>query len=307
MKRRDFIKTLGAAGVASTIGVGTARSTGAPSAPEFHSGSGASGLISPFSLVFSPSGDLFVSDPPAYQIVKLDSELKPVSSFGKPGAHIGRLNFPKGITCDEHGLLYVVDSNNSRIQVFDQDGQVKRSVGSIGSIGGSFSTPQGIYVDEHKRMLVADTRNHRVQIYSNFELMSVIGDLGDSNDQFRLPTACSWTPDNEIVVLDSKHGMVKFFGADSAFRRSYGSEGSAPGQFNLPQGMLVSGDGHIWVADTGNHRIQQFDIQGKLLNLFGKEGSGDGEFRRPTDLALKQGFIYVADSGNNRVARLKAH
>lgn len=305
MKRREFIKTLGVAGVASTIAVGATKLTGASSNPGAPLSSDSNNLKAPFSLAFDPSGNLFVSDPPAYRIVRLDSGLTPSDSFGKPGAHIGRLNFPKGIACDETGLLYVVDSNNGRIQVFEAGGQVKRSVGSIGSIGGSFSTPQGIYVDEKKRMLVADTRNHRIQVYLNFELLSVIGDLGDSNDQFRLPTACSYTPDDEIAVLDSKHGIVKFFGPDTVFKRSFGSEGSAPGQLNLPQGMYVTKDGAVWIADTGNHRLQNFSLDGKLLNVIGKEGSGEAEFRRPTGVVVRDGFLYIADSGNSRVSRIK--
>lgn len=305
MKRRDFIKIVGVAGAASAIAVGTAIHTGAQQHPEPVSGNLPNSLTSPFDLVFGPSGRLFVTDPPNYCVFELDSNLSPVKSFGKPGAHIGRLNFPKGIACDEDGLLYVVDTNNSRVQLFDNNGQVKSSIGSIGSIGGAFSSPQGVYTDSRKRMLVADTRNHRIQIYKNFELMAVIGDLGDGSDQFRLPTACAYTPENEIVVLDSKHGMVKFFGEDLTFRRSFGSEGSAPGQLNLPQGMSVSVNGDVWIADTGNHRIQQFSNQGKLMNVIGREGSGAGDLKRPTGLALREGFIYVADSGNKRINRIK--
>ena len=252
MRRRDFIKTLGVAGVASTFAVGAGSLTNASLEGNARTVIDAHGLNSPFDLTFDPSGNLFVSDPPSYQIKRLNSELVPVGFFGKPGSQIGRLNYPKGLACDADGLIYVVDSNNCRIQIFDIEGQVKRSVGSIGSIGGSFSTPQGVFVDDQRRMLVADTRNHRVQVFKDFELISVLGELGDARDQFRLPTSCAYTPDNDIIVLDSKHGMIKIFAADFAFKKSFGAEGSSPGQFNLPQGMSLSREGTIWIADTGN-------------------------------------------------------
>ena len=113
-------------------------------------------------------------------------------------------------------------------------------------------------VDKAGRLLVADTRNHRIQIFQRENLVGVIGELGDDDDQFRLPTAVVTRDSGEIVVLDSKHGLVKIFGDDLKFKHRFGGVGSNPGLFNMPQAMALDESGHIWVADTGNHRIQEF-------------------------------------------------
>lgn len=53
------------------------------------------------------------------------------------------------------------------------------------------------------------------------------------------------------------------------------------------------------VADFYNHRIifQQDD----KVTIIGKEGHNDGELYYPTDVAIKNDLIYVADAYNNRV------
>jgi len=306
------MKTVGAAGMFSLLGAISFNSNcgGAEDAPGVASRGGVSprpvGFQGPFDLSFDASGNLFVSDPPGYRVVQVASSGEVAGSFGKPGSVVGRLNFPKGMAVGPDGLIYVVDSNNCRIQVFDRDGSVKHVTGSIGSIAGTFSTPQGVFVDGNKRLYVADTRNHRIQIFENDNVVGVIGDLGDANDQFRLPTACCVRPDGEILVLDSKHGLVKIFGPDFKFKASFGGVGSAAGQLNMPQGMDLDSAGNLWVADTGNHRIQQFSADGKHTTSLGKHGTGPGEFRSPTGIACRSNKIYVADNGNARIQILAA-
>lgn len=307
MKRRDFIRSIGAAGIislAATVpvhGYGTGRSAEPRSGPLGKDSASEVGLKGPFDVAFDPTGNMVVTDPPSYRVVKLDASYQPQSSFGTPGAEAGKLNFPKGVAVDSQGLTYVVDSNNCRVQAFDASGNVKQVLGTVGQIGGAFATPQGIFIDGKGRILVADTRNHRVQIFEGNSVVAIIGELGDENDQFRLPTACAATSQGEILVLDSKHGLVKVFGEDLSYRRAFGGVGKEPGQLNLPQGMTLDGSEHVWVADTGNHRIQEFDLGGKLVSVVGKEGSGPDAFSQPTGIACRDGKVYVADNGNKRI------
>ncbi len=306
MERRDFLKSLGLAGTLSLAGLyahqtGWARhDTTRSDPPQQNAQERATGLLRPFDIAVDGRGRLFVTDSARYRVTIFDPSTGAVSSFGSPGASVGWLNYPRGIAVDHDELIYVVDSNNCRIQVFDEKGTVKRVVGSIGSSGGCLSTPQGIHLAAGGRLFVADTRNHRVQVFDTFGLAAVVGELGDANDQFRLPTACR-TRGDELFVLDSKHGMVKVFGPEFEYRRGFGSPGIGPGQLNMPQGMDVHPDGSIWVADTGNNRIQAFSPAGKLLTVLGKLGSEPGEFRAPTGLAWRNDSLFIVDSGNGRI------
>ena len=74
MERREFIKSVGIAGIFSLLGTAPSRglsnlSTGPEkSRPELLSG--------PFAVVFDPSGNLLVTDPSQYRVVCLDSNDK---------------------------------------------------------------------------------------------------------------------------------------------------------------------------------------------------------------------------------------
>jgi hypothetical protein len=57
-------------------------------------------------------------------------------------------------------------------------------------------------------------------------------------------------------------------------------------------------------AITGyNHFLLKFDRYGDFLGEFGTEGSGEKQFRNPRGLAYKDGILYIADSGNDRIVR----
>ncbi len=141
MKRREFIKSVGMAGILSLLG--TVPSRGFSNRSTGPEKSGPERLSGPFAAVFDPSGNVLVTDPSHYRVVCLDSNEKPLFSFGKPGSEPGTLNYPLGLAVDSDGIIYVSDSNNCRIQGFDSDGAVKRIIGSIGSTAGSFANPQG--------------------------------------------------------------------------------------------------------------------------------------------------------------------
>jgi tripartite motif-containing protein 71 len=306
MKRRDFIKSIGAAGAISVLSHGTSNAfsqKNRTSSPPYYETQDRV-PHSPFCIIFNSTGDLVVTDPSLYRIFLLNDDLKVISSYGKPGSAPGAFNFPKGVAVDSKGFVYVVDSNNCRVQIFDSAGSLYKVVGSIGSIAGMFATPQGICLDSKDRMFIADTRNHRIQVFESFKLISVIGDLGDGDSQFRLPTACQVTPGGEIMVLDSKHGLVKVFDKDGNFKRSFAGEGNEIGRLNSPQGMILEPDGSLLVADTGNHRIQKFDSIGKPVDFPTVGSNGEPLFKTPTSLAVRNKNLYVADSGKGAVIKI---
>ena len=166
MDRRDFIKSVGAASMFSLLGSVVVQASTQSPEPR-HS----STLKGPFDIACDATGNLLVTDPAQYRVLRLDSRLNPVSSFGGPGSQKGRLNFPMGLAVDPKGLVYVVDANNCRVQVFDDRGAVSRVLGSVGCIAGCFATPQGLCLDKDGKILVADTRNHRVQIFRDGKLI----------------------------------------------------------------------------------------------------------------------------------------
>ncbi len=84
-----------------------------------------------------------------------------------------------------------------------------------------------------------------------------------------------------------------------------------------PTGMAVAPDGSLLFSEPAANRVRRLDFKtGRLTTLAGtgEEGfSGDGgpataaTLKDPSDLAVdREGNLYIADSGNNRVRRVAA-
>jgi sugar lactone lactonase YvrE len=118
-----------------------------------------------------------------------------------------------------------------------------------------------------------------------------------------------------ILGVSAAHGAV----TTAIFTIAGGDGHGFTGDGNLatgasldgPAGVVAAIDGAVVVADTINQRIRRIDPFGRIRTIAGngKRGfSGDGgaatgaSLQDPTALALgKDGSLFVADSGNNRI------
>ncbi len=106
-------------------------------------------------------------------------------------------------------------------------------------------------------------------------------------------------------LIDEVGGAVM---AAGPVRRS-GAEPRLPLAF--PSGLAV-GENHLYVADTGHHRILECTHSGRVLREFGTghgdmvDGPpGDAAFRNPRGLCLVRESLYVADTGNHALRRIR--
>jgi DNA-binding beta-propeller fold protein YncE len=86
-------------------------------------------------------------------------------------------------------------------------------------------------------------------------------------------------------------------------------------QLERPTGLAVAHNGDLYVADTGHHRVRMISASTGIISTIAGDGtrgvSGDGalavdaRLAEPMGLSLVPGerglFVYVADTGNNRV------
>lgn len=255
---------------------------------------------------WTPDGRLlvtFIAHDGSYGLFREKGDATDSQRYLSVGSAIGQFNWPQGVTIDG-SIAYILDSNNGRIQRLDlATRSFLAPFGGLGKKSGLLLRPEGICIHADE-ILVADTRNHRIQVFSGEGVAKrSFGELGDADDQFRLPTSCAVSPKGEVFVVDSKHALVKVFDLDGCFLRKFSGLSSArrePGLLNMPKGICLDGTSNIvYVADTGNSRIQAFDCSGKFLHVVETPGL---EFRTPQGMALQDsGNMAVSDPGADKV------
>lgn len=148
--------------------------------------------------------------------------------------------------------------------------------------------PRGVWLD-HDRLVVADTGNHRVMIWSGLD-----GSIPESH------------ADADVIL-----------GQPDA--NSEGAQASGRGPANgmrLPTGLIVH-EGRLVVADAWNHRLLVWnevptrsdappDViigQASPTEVEENRGAGCGPlgFYWPFGIAMIDGWLFVADTGNRRV------
>lgn len=75
---------------------------------------------------------------------------------------------------------------------------------------------------------------------------------------------------------------------------------------NLSTCRLACDNNYLYISDSSNNKVYSYTHELRLYNVSGIRGSGDGQFKGPAGIALDQaGYIYVADTGNFRVQKMK--
>lgn len=261
------------------------------------------------------------------------------SSDGK-GA-LARFNRPYGITTDGE-YLYVTDSNNHSIRKIEiESGVVSTIAGVVGEVGyddgagkqAKFFIPEGITTDGES-LYISDTHNHSVRkieldsgVVSTFAGLSGAPGFLDSTgskSRFYYPKGITTDGRNLYLVDFGNHRIRKITlngavvttlaGANSAdlLDESTGQQSEAV-HFNYPTGITTDGR-NLYIVDTFNRAIRKTAIAGSAVTtIAGKpdlEGGSDGfgfdaRFKDPVGITSDGSSLFVTDSGNHTVRRIK--
>jgi sugar lactone lactonase YvrE len=195
-------------------------------------------LIQPSGLVFSESGDLYISDLSDNSIKVFDFKKKKLTIYIDED-----LNAPRGVAFDTSSNLYVADSKNHVVKKIS-NGSKKISVvaGHIGQNGfdGDGEVATGAYLD-----LPTDiTFNKR-------------GDLFISDSQ-----------NHALRKIDSSTGVILTIAGKS---KTSGFDGdgelSLDAMFSSPVSLAFDTEDNLYIADQGNNAIRRINSPG--IKIFG--------------------------------------
>ena len=97
-------------------------------------------------------------------------------------------------------------------------------------------------------------------------------------------------PNGTIFVSDIDNDKIYVFDAERNYSKSFGH-----GQLQDPRGVAVTTDGNLYVTHMKGVDLLKFD--GECVRRIGQ-----GTLCTPWDVTVHNGEVFVADSGNNRVA-----
>ena len=270
------------------------------------------GLSGPRSLAVGPDGSIVVADTANSRIVKFDRLGNWLAAWGSrtpdgqtPPAP-GTFSEPWGIAVDPAGSIFVADTWNHRVQKFDPNGTFLLEWGSAGLAGdgpGEFWGPRGIAVGPDGRVYITDTGNKRVVVYdSNGRFLFEFGPQGEG--QLDEPVGVAVGSDDRIYVADTWNQRVAVFSADGEFINSWPVQGWASDSLDNKPYLAVDTQGRVYLTDPEAYRVLIFSSNGQPLVAFGQYGPEEAAFGLPTGLVVDPtGVMWVADAGNNRLAK----
>jgi sugar lactone lactonase YvrE len=252
----------------------------------------------PESMAVDGSGNVYVTDTNTLgnatddRLVKYDANGTFLDVIAGPGTAAGQLADPTSVAIGPDGNFYLSENGAAaggidRVSVFDSGGTYVNSWGTTGAGNGSFNAPQGIAVDSTGIVYVADTSNGRIQRFTSggtwLNPSWSMGSYSLSN-----PKEVAIDALDRVWVVDGS--KVARFSSAGVLQTSWASVGAS--------GIDIDTNGNVWVSSGSGNVLREYDASGTLLITL-----GGGELAAPEGVAAHGNSVYVADTGNGRVAR----
>ncbi|MBL7999687.1 MAG: SMP-30/gluconolactonase/LRE family protein [Candidatus Kapabacteria bacterium] len=299
--------------------------------------SGEARFNSPSGIAVDKNGVVYVADFGNHTIRKItpDGTVSTVAGNGVSGSKNGlgrnaQLSYPMDVVVSSSGIKYVADYGNHRVRKIDANDMVTTYAGTDeGYVEGNsdsakFSEPTGLSLDNYGNVLVADRGNRRIRFINANETVETLTGSGFGNNdgknaeaRFQYPQKITWCK-NKLYITDKGNNTLRYSDWGYVYTLSGGERGMLnsyrkDAKFSYPYSVAVDIAGTLYVLDTYNNCIRKITADGMVTTLAGsKEGFADGQgesaqFSFPRGITVDEaGTVYVADSRNNRIRRIRA-
>ena len=253
----------------------------------------------PYEVRFDPAGHMYFVEMQNHLVRRVDAKTQAISTVagtGQPGfsgdgglAVKAQLNVPHSIVLDDAGQLYIADIGNHRLRVVDLGtGRIR----TLSGTGARAATPDGA------PLAGTPLNGPRALDYSPQRGLYLA--LREGNAVFR---------------IDLQAGRLAHLAGTG--KSGYAGDGGPAREALLsgPKGIALSPRGDLYLADTERHTIRVIRTATGIIETVvgdGKQGDGpDGPPRqcrlnRPHGVYLDAaGILYIGDSSNNKVRRIK--
>ncbi len=245
--------------------------------PHLAPGDGAApgALTGPAGIGVDSCGHLYVADPLAHRILRVDAcdgSVAPLPCIAGPGSAPGALDTPRGVMVGRRNTLYVADAGNHRVQLFDLARGQLRGVWDRG-----FHAPWDVAQDASGYVYVADPGERRGDAWAGGRVSRV-----DRNGTLDLdwilqpptpgaPTSVAVTvlPEDgleRLLVLDCQPPRMLVYRLDGSLDEPTSARwASISARAQVPTSLAVASDGVVHVADLASGTVFTFAASGRFL------------------------------------------
>lgn len=268
-----------------------------------YSGDGKSALQAelnePYEVRFDSRGNMLFVEMQNHLVRKVDAQTGAISTVagnGKPGdsgdngpATAAQLNQPHSIVLDAQDSIYICDIRNHCIRKVDASTGVISTFAGTGRAG---KTPDGSPV------VGTPLNGPRALEFDGRTTMYLA--LREGNALFR---------------FELENGHLKHLAGTG--KSGYSGDGgpAKAAQLAGPKGVALAANGDLYFADTESHTVRVYrSSKDTIETVIGDGQPGDGPDGPPLKCRLNRphgvfvsadGWLYVGDSNNHRVRRLK--
>jgi DNA-binding beta-propeller fold protein YncE len=210
-------------------------------------------------LAVDAHGFVYLSDPEAHAILKLDSFGNFVKTWGQFGAGPADLNTPMGLAVDAAGTIYVADAGNGLVKRFSVDGAPVGSLGQDGPDASRLLNPRAVAITPAGDVVVLDRA--QIVVYGrDGRRIAAWGTEGAGEGELSEPLGLGVDGLGCVYVADTGNHRVQKFDARGRFLCAWGVRGTEPLMMGSPCAVAVDGQGRVYVAEKDNRRIQSFSV-----------------------------------------------
>jgi DNA-binding beta-propeller fold protein YncE len=161
------------------------------------------GTYGPNGLAVDTRGNIYLADTGSNRILVFSTAGALLRTIGSPGAELGQLKQPMGLSFGPDGAMYVTDFENNRLERWDDGLQATNAWPLTGHAW-------GVAVDRLSRVFVPDADHSVVRMYSpRGDLLAEIGGAPDSALAVGAPTQVGLTPDGSALWVLGSEGLAR--------------------------------------------------------------------------------------------------
>jgi sugar lactone lactonase YvrE len=292
-------------------------------------------LNRPYRCVVDNVGNLLIADLGNRRVRLIDLITRTVTTYAGNGgdeyagddgpALQASFGEPVGLALARNGDLFVADRAHNVVRKVDAASGVVTTVAGSGSAGATgdggqakearLRAPTDVIVASDDRLIIAETGANRIRAVDPAK-----GTITTIASSLESPVSIASDAEGNIYVCERSAHRVRRITPDGAIEPFAGNgiagntgDGRSAQAATLrePEYVFVDPAGNVLIADTGNHAIRFVERATGIIYVVagGRRGfKGDGRdapaaaLDTPTGCTIDaDGYIYITDSGNNRV------